>query len=322
VEEDYEKWEKQFASLHPEVNRPKRKVQKKVPAPSVDWEDRQNIGAVNPSHPIDLIDPEDSGLAAIDLSDDEDLELRRLERTFSPSRLPFRRRPLVVDIDDNPPIARARPVLRQRQPRPYYEDIDIDDVFPPVPPSQTPQPTWGGVPFSFLGGFDPVSYLSRIIRFGGRQDDGDMLQMYDEFAPEFDPYDQEYHPRHGRRHHHHRSRGHHAADRNNPLFQLQFRDIRPEDYDALLTLDERVARKSKAASKSEIQALKKEKIADPAELGDSNSKCSICLEDFKAGAKVVHLPCNHVFDADCVAQWLQVSRTCPICKLDIRQGDS
>lgn len=49
--------------------------------------------------------------------------------------------------------------------------------------------------------------------------------------------------------------------------------------------------------------------------------CSICTEDFAVGEDVRVLPCNHKFHPPCVDPWLvNVSGTCPLCRLDLRPG--
>ncbi|POS69216.1 RING-7 protein [Diaporthe helianthi] len=53
--------------------------------------------------------------------------------------------------------------------------------------------------------------------------------------------------------------------------------------------------------------------------------CSICTDDFTVGEDVRVLPCNHKFHPPCVDPWLvNVSGTCPLCRLDLRpeQGES
>lgn len=50
-----------------------------------------------------------------------------------------------------------------------------------------------------------------------------------------------------------------------------------------------------------------------------NLGCSICTEDFTQGEEVRVLPCNHKFHPDCVDPWLlNVSGTCPLCRIDLR----
>ena len=50
--------------------------------------------------------------------------------------------------------------------------------------------------------------------------------------------------------------------------------------------------------------------------------CSICTEDFNRGEEVRLLPCNHKFHPECVDPWLlNVSGTCPLCRVDLRPMD-
>ncbi|KAF1953652.1 hypothetical protein CC80DRAFT_143315 [Byssothecium circinans] len=52
---------------------------------------------------------------------------------------------------------------------------------------------------------------------------------------------------------------------------------------------------------------------------DNGLGCSICTEDFEKGQDIRVLPCNHKFHPDCVDPWLlNVSGTCPLCRVDLR----
>ena len=42
--------------------------------------------------------------------------------------------------------------------------------------------------------------------------------------------------------------------------------------------------------------------------------CPICSDDFKVGSKVLQLPCGHIFHEDCAIPWLDMKKTCPICR--------
>ncbi|KAK3952930.1 hypothetical protein QBC32DRAFT_258920 [Pseudoneurospora amorphoporcata] len=56
---------------------------------------------------------------------------------------------------------------------------------------------------------------------------------------------------------------------------------------------------------------------------DINLGCSICTEDFTVGEDVRVLPCNHKYHPACVDPWLvNVSGTCPLCRLDLRPHSS
>ncbi|CAN8103801.1 unnamed protein product [Discula destructiva] len=59
--------------------------------------------------------------------------------------------------------------------------------------------------------------------------------------------------------------------------------------------------------------------ANPVLVNDEGLGCSICTEDFTVGEDVRVLPCSHKFHPACVDPWLvNVSGTCPLCRLDLR----
>ncbi|KUI60672.1 E3 ubiquitin-protein ligase RNF13 [Cytospora mali] len=64
-----------------------------------------------------------------------------------------------------------------------------------------------------------------------------------------------------------------------------------------------------------------------AHAGASNEEglgCPICTDDFTVGEDVRVLPCNHKYHPQCIDPWLvNVSGTCPLCRLDLRpdQGE-
>ncbi|KAF2761137.1 hypothetical protein EJ05DRAFT_497695 [Pseudovirgaria hyperparasitica] len=52
-------------------------------------------------------------------------------------------------------------------------------------------------------------------------------------------------------------------------------------------------------------------------------ECAICAEEFERGQDVRVLPCDHKFHAGCVDQWLlNVSGTCPLCRIDLRPPEA
>jgi Ring finger domain len=51
--------------------------------------------------------------------------------------------------------------------------------------------------------------------------------------------------------------------------------------------------------------------------------CSICIDDFEAGEKLVLLPrCRHSFHRDCIHPWLTERQgCCPLCKTSVLEKD-
>lgn len=48
--------------------------------------------------------------------------------------------------------------------------------------------------------------------------------------------------------------------------------------------------------------------------------CCCCCEDFNADKAILRTPCAHYFHEECLAQWLKLAKTCPICRQDLDQA--
>ncbi|KAJ0030163.1 hypothetical protein Pint_14708 [Pistacia integerrima] len=46
-------------------------------------------------------------------------------------------------------------------------------------------------------------------------------------------------------------------------------------------------------------------------------ECAICLERFKTGETLVHLPCAHRFHGRCLVPWLEANAHCPCCRMEM-----
>eukprot|EP01064_Diplonema_japonicum_P016668 TRINITY_DN24680_c0_g1_i1.p1 TRINITY_DN24680_c0_g1~~TRINITY_DN24680_c0_g1_i1.p1 ORF type:complete len:347 (+),score=57.76 TRINITY_DN24680_c0_g1_i1:36-1076(+) len=50
---------------------------------------------------------------------------------------------------------------------------------------------------------------------------------------------------------------------------------------------------------------------------ESNASCCICKDEFALNQKAVQLPCGHVYCKDCIKEWLDSHRTCPMCREEV-----
>lgn len=62
------------------------------------------------------------------------------------------------------------------------------------------------------------------------------------------------------------------------------------------------------------------KIGDESSGGSSPRQliCSVCLALLQEGEQVRQLPeCKHIFHADCIAKWLPLHMSCPVCRSEV-----
>ncbi|VFQ99548.1 unnamed protein product [Cuscuta campestris] len=72
-----------------------------------------------------------------------------------------------------------------------------------------------------------------------------------------------------------------------------------------------------------LKALSKKDVhygayATPEQVNASGDMCAICQEKMQAP---ILLPCNHIFCEDCVSEWFERERTCPLCRALVRAPD-
>eukprot|EP00931_Biecheleriopsis_adriatica_P124320 TRINITY_DN99452_c0_g1_i1.p1 TRINITY_DN99452_c0_g1~~TRINITY_DN99452_c0_g1_i1.p1 ORF type:complete len:313 (+),score=52.53 TRINITY_DN99452_c0_g1_i1:63-1001(+) len=72
---------------------------------------------------------------------------------------------------------------------------------------------------------------------------------------------------------------------------------------------------NEAAPKGTLEKLP---IVSHEELGE-DAQCSICLEDFGPSKEIRKTPCGHSFHAECLGNWLNVNRKCPLCRKDVTE---
>ncbi|KAI9732595.1 MAG: hypothetical protein M1834_003931 [Cirrosporium novae-zelandiae] len=78
------------------------------------------------------------------------------------------------------------------------------------------------------------------------------------------------------------------------------------------------------STEEESDAAATPRNENPAESSDDETHvCSICTDDFVKGQDIRVLPCNHKYHPECIDPWLlNVSGTCPLCRIDLRPQTS
>jgi len=80
---------------------------------------------------------------------------------------------------------------------------------------------------------------------------------------------------------------------------------------------------SAPSSPLDRKAVKSKNLSPPViACRDASESCTVCLEDFAVGDKVIWLPCLHKFHAQDCGDWVTENQSCPICKLDLHPTHS
>jgi len=90
------------------------------------------------------------------------------------------------------------------------------------------------------------------------------------------------------------------------------RELTPEDYELLLTLDQGVAKKT--LNTDSLQSMEKTVLDS-----SLDELCCICMSNFEKGDSVKTLPCKHFFHENCIDMWLANSSVnCPVDGLPVK----
>ena len=120
--------------------------------------------------------------------------------------------------------------------------------------------------------------------------------------------------------------GDHAAPVTTKLYPNTVVEARSslDGNDQLSPISAHQPRQSMASARSGIAPAAH--AADPStthNLDDDVPGCSICTEDFERGEDLRVLPCDHRFHPACIDPWLlNVSATCPLCRIDLNPAGS
>ncbi|ERN20675.1 hypothetical protein AMTR_s00070p00189230 [Amborella trichopoda] len=96
-------------------------------------------------------------------------------------------------------------------------------------------------------------------------------------------------------------------------------DVDPDElsYEELIALGEVVGTQSKGLSSNIISSLPSI-VFRPASANDGNlDQCAICQVDYEEGEALVNLPCKHAYHLECINNWFQINKVCPVCNKEV-----
>lgn len=101
--------------------------------------------------------------------------------------------------------------------------------------------------------------------------------------------------------------------------QGAWEDVDPDEYsyEELIALGEVVGTESKGLAADTIASLPWVTYQAQDKQDDNMEQCVICRVEFDEGESLVALPCKHPYHSECINQWLQLNKVCPMCSAEV-----
>uniref|UniRef100_A0ACD5Y7J3 Uncharacterized protein n=1 Tax=Avena sativa TaxID=4498 RepID=A0ACD5Y7J3_AVESA len=106
--------------------------------------------------------------------------------------------------------------------------------------------------------------------------------------------------------------------------QDAWEDVDPDEYsyEELVALGEVVGTESRGVSADTLASLPSVTYQAQDKQDSNMEQCVICRVEFEEGESLVALPCKHSYHSECINQWLQLNKVCPMCSAEVPTSDS
>uniref|UniRef100_A0ACD5ZX60 Uncharacterized protein n=1 Tax=Avena sativa TaxID=4498 RepID=A0ACD5ZX60_AVESA len=106
--------------------------------------------------------------------------------------------------------------------------------------------------------------------------------------------------------------------------QDAWEDVDPDEYsyEELVALGEVVGTESRGVSADTLASLPSVTYQAQDKQHSNMEQCVICRVEFEEGESLVALPCKHSYHSECINQWLQLNKVCPMCSAEVPTSDS
>ncbi|KAM2067387.1 hypothetical protein ACFX1T_043725 [Malus domestica] len=101
-------------------------------------------------------------------------------------------------------------------------------------------------------------------------------------------------------------------------------DVDELTYEEFLALGEFIGEEKRALPRSEISACLHPYTCELA-VGQSKTsidRCVVCQLEYDDGESLAALSCEHPYHWECISQWLQIKKSCPICSTQVSSPSS
>ncbi|XP_066331103.1 kinetochore protein NDC80 homolog isoform X3 [Miscanthus floridulus] len=101
--------------------------------------------------------------------------------------------------------------------------------------------------------------------------------------------------------------------------QDAWEDVDPNEYsyEELIALGEVVGTESEGLAADTIASLPSVTYQAQGKQDGNMEQCVICRVEFDEGESLVALPCKHPYHSECINQWLQLKKVCPMCSAEV-----
>ncbi|CAI0415434.1 unnamed protein product [Linum tenue] len=101
--------------------------------------------------------------------------------------------------------------------------------------------------------------------------------------------------------------------------QDTWEEVDPDElsYEELLALGEVVGTESRGLSADTIANLPSVNYKSGSNESGTSDSCVICRLDYEDEETVTVLSCKHSYHAECINNWLQINKVCPVCSTEV-----
>ncbi|XP_062194238.1 E3 ubiquitin ligase BIG BROTHER-related-like [Phragmites australis] len=109
----------------------------------------------------------------------------------------------------------------------------------------------------------------------------------------------------------------HEEHVNDP--QEAWQEVDPDEYsyEELVALGEVVGTESRGLSADTLASLPSVTYKTQDVQDGNTEQCVICRVEFEEGESLIALPCKHSYHPECINQWLQINKVCPMCSAEV-----
>ncbi|CAM0952674.1 unnamed protein product [Alopecurus aequalis] len=115
----------------------------------------------------------------------------------------------------------------------------------------------------------------------------------------------------------------HVEDHVNDA-QDSWQEVDPDEYsyEELVALGEVVGTESRGLSADTLASLPSVTYKTKDVQDGNTEQCVICRVEFEEGESLVGLPCKHSYHPECINQWLQINKVCPMCSAEVSTSEN